>query len=52
MLSLLLNPIILAFVSAGSGVNLKTFSETKNYIHKIEMCMFAYETYQLNIKHC
>ena len=42
--SITLNPIILGSIS-GSGVLLQTFSETKNYKRKIEMCRFAYQSY-------
>ena len=42
--SITLNPIILGSMS-GSGVLLQTFSETKNYKRKIEMCRFAYQSY-------
>ena len=40
-----LNPIVLGTVS-GVGVLLKTYSEAKNYKRKIEMCKFAYTTYE------
>ena len=39
------NPIIIGTVT-GAGVLLKTFCETKNYKHKIEMSKYAYTTYQ------
>ena len=39
--SVTLNPIVLGTIS-GAGVLLKTFSETKNYKRKIEMCKFAF----------
>ena len=42
---LTLNPAILGIIS-GAGLALKTFSETKDYKHKIEMSKFAYTTYQ------
>ena len=37
------NPAILGSIS-GAGLALKTFSETKDYKRKIEMCKFAYST--------
>ena len=40
-----LNPIILGTIS-GSGVLLKTYSEAKNFKRKIEMCKFAYTSYE------
>ena len=40
-----LNPIVLGTIS-GCGVLLKTFSEAKNYKRKIEMCKFAYASYE------
>ena len=40
-----LNPIPLGTIS-GSGLLLKTYSEAKNYKRKIEMCKFAYTTYE------
>ena len=40
-----LNPIPLGIIS-GSGLLLKTYSEAKNYKRKIEMCKFAYTTYE------
>ena len=40
-----LNPIVLGTIS-GSGVLLKTYSEAKNYKRKIEMCKFAYTSYE------
>ena len=40
-----LNPIVLGTIS-GSGLLLKTYSEAKNYKRKIEMCKFAYTTYE------
>ena len=39
------NPIILGTIS-GAGVLLSTFSEAKNYKRKIEMCKFAYTSYE------
>ena len=39
------NPIIIGTVT-GAGVLLKTFCETKNYKHKIEMSKYVYTTYQ------
>ena len=39
------NPIIIGTVT-GTGVLLKTFCETKNYKHKIEMSEYAYTTFQ------
>ena len=42
--SITLNPIILGSIS-GSGILLQTFSETKTYKRKIEMCRFAYQSY-------
>ena len=43
--SVTLNPIVLGTIS-GAGVLLKTFSEAKNYKRKIEMCKFAYTSYE------
>ena len=43
--SVTLNPIIFSTIS-GSGLLLKSFAELKNYPRKIEMCKFAYTTYQ------
>ena len=43
--SVTLNPIVLGTIS-GAGVLLKTFSEAKNYKGKIEMCKFAYTSYE------
>ena len=43
--SVTLNPIVLGTIS-GAGLLLKTFSETKNYKRKIEMCKFAYTSYE------
>ena len=40
-----LNPIPLGIIS-GSGILLKTYSEAKNYKRKIEMCKFAYTSYE------
>ena len=40
-----LNPIPLGIIS-GSRVLLKTYSEAKNYKRKIEMCKFAYTSYE------
>ena len=40
-----LNPVVLGTIS-GSGVLLKTYSETKNYKRKIEMSKFAYTSYE------
>ena len=40
-----LNPIPLGVIS-GTGILLKTFSEAKNYKRKIEMCKFAYTSYE------
>ena len=42
---LTLNPIPLGTIS-GAGLLLKTFSEAKNYKRKIEMCKFAYTSYE------
>ena len=39
-----LNPVILGVIS-GSGILLKTYSETKNYKRRLEMCKFAYTSY-------
>jgi len=39
-----LNPIVLGTIS-GAGLLLKTFSEAKNFRKKVEMCKFAYTTY-------
>ena len=40
-----LNPVVLGTIS-GSGLLLKTYSEIKNYKRKIEMCKFAYTSYE------
>ena len=40
-----LNPIVLGVIS-GSGLILSTFTEAKNYKRKIEICKFAYTTYE------
>ena len=40
-----LNPVILGTIS-GSGLLLKTYSEAKNFKGKIEMCKFAYTSYE------
>lgn len=40
-----LNPIILGVIS-GSGILLQGFLRIKNYQRKIEMCRFAYTSYQ------
>ena len=40
-----LNPIVLGVIS-GSGLILNTFAEAKNYKRKIEVCKFAYTTYE------
>ena len=40
-----LNPIVLGTIS-GTGILLKTFSEAKNCKRKIEMCKFAYTSYE------
>ena len=40
-----LNLIVLGTIS-GAGVTLKTFCETKNFKHKIEMSKFAYTNYE------
>ena len=40
-----LNPVVLGTIS-GSGVLLKTRSEIKNYRKKIELCRFAYTSYE------
>ena len=45
-----LNPIVLGTVS-GAGLLLKTYSEAKNYKRKIEMCKFAYTTYEKVLTH-
>ena len=42
---LTLNPIVLGVIS-GAGVILKTSSEFKNRKNKIQMCKFAYTTYE------
>ena len=39
-----LNPAVLGSIS-GAGLLLKAFSEAKNYKRKIEMCKFAYTSY-------
>ena len=43
--SVTLNPIVLGTIS-GAGLILKTYSEAKNYKRKIEMCKFAYTSYE------
>jgi len=40
-----LNPVVLGTIS-GSGLLLKTYSEAKNFKRKIEMCKFAYTSYE------
>ena len=40
-----LNPAVLGSIS-GSGLLLKAYSEAKNYKRKIEMCKFAYTSYE------
>ena len=40
-----LNPIVIGTIP-GSGVLLKTYSEAKNCKRKIEMCKFAYTSYE------
>ena len=40
-----LNHIVQGVIS-GSGLILRTFTETKNYKRKIEMCKFAYTTFE------
>ena len=40
-----LNPIVLGTISS-AGLLLRTFSEAKNYKRKIEMCKFAYTSYE------
>ena len=40
-----LNPVVLGTIS-GSHVLLKTRSEIKNYRKKIELCRFAYTSYE------
>ena len=36
---------------SGAGLILKTYSEVKNYKRKIEMCKFAYTTYEKVLTH-
>ena len=43
--SVTLNPIVLSSIS-GSGIILQGFLKMKNYNRKIEMCKFAYTSYQ------
>ena len=43
--SVTLNPVILGSIS-GSGILLQGFLKMKNYNRKIEMCKFAYTSYQ------
>ena len=43
--SVTLNPIPLGIIS-GLGILLKTYSEANNYKRKIEMCKFAYTSYE------
>ena len=45
-----LNPAVLGSIS-GAGLILKTYSEVKNYKRKIEMCKFAYTTYEKVLTH-
>jgi len=40
-----LNPIVPGTIS-GAGLILSTFTEAKNYKRKIELCKFAYMTYE------
>jgi len=40
-----LNPIVLGTIS-GAGLILSAFTEAKNYKRKIEMCKFAYTSYE------
>ena len=40
-----LNPIILGVI-AGAGLLLKTFTDYKHFERKIEMCKYAYTTYE------
>ena len=40
-----LNPIILGII-AGAGLILKTFTDYKHFERKIEMCKYAYKTYE------
>jgi len=40
-----LNPIVLGKIS-GAGLILSTFTEARNYKRKIEMCKFAYTSYE------
>ena len=43
--SITLNPAVIGAIS-GSGLLLKTYSEAKNYKRKIELCKFAYTSYE------
>ena len=43
--SVTLNPIVLGTIS-GAGLTLQGFIKMKNYTRKIEMCKFAYTSYQ------
>ena len=45
-----LNPIPLGVIS-GTGLLLKTYSETKNFKKKIEMSKFAYTSYEKVLTH-
>jgi len=40
-----LNPIVLGTIS-GAGLILSVYTEAKNYKRKIEMCKFAYTSYE------
>jgi len=40
-----LNPIVPGIIS-GAGLILSAFTEAKNYKRKIELCKFAYMTYE------
>ena len=40
-----MNPIILGII-AGAGLLLKTYTEIKSFERKIEMCKYAYTTYE------
>ena len=40
-----LNPVVLGII-AGAGLLLKTFTDYKRFEKKIEMCKYAYTTYE------
>lgn len=49
-----LNPVVLGVI-AGAGLLLKTYTEIKSFERKIEMCKYAYTTYEKvlsNLRSC